>query len=83
MACWILVPRPGIKPAPPAVEARSLNYWTAREFPRYSFEYANSSISGTQSYQQSCSYVIRMGSLLEKQRARQIKPVCTKDSMGF
>ena len=32
-ACWILVPRPGIKPTPPAVEARSLNHWTAREVP--------------------------------------------------
>ena len=27
----ILVPRPGIEPSPPAVEARSLNHWTARE----------------------------------------------------
>ena len=27
---WDL-PRPGIKPMPPAVEARSLNHWTARE----------------------------------------------------
>ena len=31
VACGILVPRPGIKPAPPAVEARSPNHWTARE----------------------------------------------------
>ena len=30
-ACGILVPRPGIEPIPPAVEARSLNHWTARE----------------------------------------------------
>ena len=29
--CGILVPRPGITPAPPALEAQSLNYWTARE----------------------------------------------------
>ena len=29
----ILVPQPGIEPAPPAVEARSLNHWTAREVP--------------------------------------------------
>ena len=27
-ACWILVPQPGIKPMPPAVEAWSLNHWT-------------------------------------------------------
>ena len=27
----ILVPQPGIKPAPHAVEAQSLNHWTARE----------------------------------------------------
>ena len=32
-ACGILVPQPGIKPAPPAVEAQSLNHWTAREVP--------------------------------------------------
>ena len=31
MACGILVPPPGIKPAPPALETRSLNHWTARE----------------------------------------------------
>ena len=31
MACGILVPGPGIEPAPPAVEAQSLNHWTARE----------------------------------------------------
>ena len=30
-ACGILVPRPGIKPVPPALEAQSLNHWTARE----------------------------------------------------
>ena len=30
---WILVPRPGIEPAPRAVEAGSLTRWTAREFP--------------------------------------------------
>ena len=28
-----LVPRPGIQPTPPAVEARSLNHWTARGVP--------------------------------------------------
>ena len=32
-ACGILVPRPGIEPQPPAVEAQSPNQWTAREFP--------------------------------------------------
>ena len=31
-ACRILVPRPGIEPVPPAVEARSPNHWTARVF---------------------------------------------------
>ena len=31
MACGILVPQPGIKPAPPALEAWHLNQWTARE----------------------------------------------------
>ena len=29
----ILVPQPGIKPMPPAVEVWSPNHWTAREFP--------------------------------------------------
>ena len=29
----ILVPQPGIEPMPPAVEAWSLNHWTAREVP--------------------------------------------------
>ena len=32
-ACGILVSSPGIEPAPPEVEARSLNHWTAREAP--------------------------------------------------
>ena len=34
MACGILVPQPGIKPVPPAVEVQSLNNWTAREVPK-------------------------------------------------
>ena len=29
----ILVPRPGIRPTPPVVEAQNLNQWTARAFP--------------------------------------------------
>ena len=33
MACGVLVPPPGIKPAPPALEAQNLNHWTAREVP--------------------------------------------------
>ena len=32
-ACGILAPKPGIEPAPPALEAQSLNHWTAREVP--------------------------------------------------
>ena len=31
LACRILVPRPGIEPAPLALPAQSLNPWTARE----------------------------------------------------
>ena len=31
--CGILVPGPGIKPMPTAVEAQSLNHWTTREVP--------------------------------------------------
>ena len=36
-ACGIFVPRPGIKPVPPALEVRSLNHWTSREVPRTLF----------------------------------------------
>ena len=32
-ACGILVPRPGIEPMAPAVEAWTLNHWTAKEVP--------------------------------------------------
>ena len=33
-ACAILVHRPGIEPMSPALEAQSLNHWTAREVPK-------------------------------------------------
>ena len=33
-ACGILVSRPGIEPAPLALEAQSLNYWATSEVPR-------------------------------------------------
>ena len=33
-ACGILVPKPGIKPVTPAVEAQRPNHWTARKGPR-------------------------------------------------
>ena len=39
MTCGILVPRPGIEPGPPAVEAWSLNHWTAREVPYTGISY--------------------------------------------
>ena len=35
MARGILVPQPGIEPLSPAVEAQSLNHWTAKEVPRF------------------------------------------------
>ena len=35
MACKILVPRPGIEPVPPALEAGRSNLWTTREVPKY------------------------------------------------
>ena len=35
--CGILVPWPGIKPVPLALEAWSLNHWMAKEFPVLSF----------------------------------------------
>ena len=34
-ACGILVPQPGIEPMPPALEAQSLNHWSAREVPHF------------------------------------------------
>ena len=37
MTYGILVPQPGIKPVPYAVEAWSLNHWTAREVPKFQF----------------------------------------------
>ena len=37
-ACEILVPRPGMGPVPPTVEAWSLNHWTAREVPAVLFK---------------------------------------------
>ena len=35
IACGILVPRPGVGPVPPKVEAQRLNHWTAKEVPKY------------------------------------------------
>ena len=37
MACGISVPRPGIEPEFPALEAPSLNPWTTREVPTAMF----------------------------------------------
>ena len=34
---WDLSSLTGIKPAPPAVEARSLNHWATREIPQVAF----------------------------------------------
>ena len=40
--CWaahrILVPQPGSKPRPPALEVQSPNHWTARKFPTKRFK---------------------------------------------
>ena len=36
LACEILVLPPSIQPAPPALEAGSLNHWTATEVPKLS-----------------------------------------------
>ena len=43
VACGILVPWTGIKPAPPALEAQSLNHWTARGVPRCSVKWRRQS----------------------------------------
>ena len=37
MECGVLVPQPGIKPAPPALEAWSFSHWTGREIPGLGF----------------------------------------------
>ena len=39
VSCRISVPWPGIEPMPPAVEAQSLNHWTAREVLLMHFSY--------------------------------------------
>ena len=41
MACGILVPQTGIKPAPPALEAQSLDHWTPGEVPPLLLNEAN------------------------------------------
>ena len=40
-AMWGLVPRPGIEPAPPALEAQSLSHWTTGEIPNLIFQVRN------------------------------------------
>ena len=40
--CGILVPQPGIEPAPPTLEVQSLNCWTPREVPQDFFDYFGS-----------------------------------------
>ena len=37
MGCSTLVPQLGMEASPPAVEAQSPKYWTAREVPSWSF----------------------------------------------
>ena len=47
-ACRILVPRSGIKPKPPVVEAQNPNHWTVKEIPRFpSYTYTPSPLSIT------------------------------------
>ncbi|XP_068401300.1 UBX domain-containing protein 4 isoform X1 [Eschrichtius robustus] len=55
-ACGILVPLPGIEPAPAAVEARSLNLWTAGEVPGYILEIASVEGDDEQSTQMAASW---------------------------
>ena len=45
-----LVPRPGIEPGPPAVEAWSLNHWTSREVPAGFFYHSglNSNVTSSE-----------------------------------
>ena len=38
-ACRILVPRLGVQPVSPELEAQSLNHWTTREVPLISFNF--------------------------------------------
>ena len=41
MAHGILIPRPGIEPMPPAVEAQGPNHWSSREFLGETLMYKN------------------------------------------
>ena len=52
-ACRILVPRPGIEPVPPAVEAHNLNHWNAREVPIRTFA------KGSKALAESCNQKVR------------------------
>ena len=47
VACRILIPLPGIKPVPSAVEAWSLNHWTTREAPAKEFLRKENKAGGT------------------------------------
>ena len=38
MAHGTLVPWPGIKPVPPALETQGLNHWTTKEIPENCFK---------------------------------------------
>ena len=55
MACQILVPQPGTEPVPPAVEAQSLNHWTAKEVPTIFYNYKQCF--------NSCNYIFHFGHL--------------------
>ena len=49
MACGILVSRPRIEPAPPALEAWNLNHWITREVPwPYRLDFPVSCVLATQ-----------------------------------
>ena len=41
---WDVIPWPGIKPGPPALEVQSLSHWTTREVPIYCFWILNACI---------------------------------------
>ena len=64
VACWILVPQPGVEPVPPSVQ--SLNHWTTREILRGIFHGVTPQHSGRR-----CAHQLCMASRLSSQQQDQ------------
>ena len=70
VACGILVPQPGMEPMPPAVEAWSLNQWTAREVPKNNF------------WKSVCNVRARCGWMSNAGRGHSSNDGCVCEKMG-